>query len=151
MNILIKVIATGCFAGYVPRAPGTAGSALAVLLVWGIAPTSTLPYVSMIVISIPVAIWVSGQAERQYGHDGHQIVIDEILGIFITMAFLPRTPLSLGLGFIIFRIMDIAKPFPINRLQQLPGGVGVVADDFLAGIYAHLLVRGMLVLAAQYL
>ena len=148
MNILIRVIATGCFTGYVPRAPGTAGSALAILLVWGIAPTSTLPYVGMLIISISIAVWVSGQAERQYGYDGRQIVIDEIIGVFVTMAFLPLTPLSLGLGFVMFRIMDIVKPFPIKRLEQLPGGAGVVADDFLAGVYAHLLVRVMLVMLA---
>jgi len=144
MNILIRVIATGCYTGYVPKAPGTAGSALAVLIIWAMAPISPLYYLMITALLIPIGIWTAGRAEQEFGHDAGPIVIDEIIGIFITCALLPHTPLVFGLGFALFRIMDIAKPYPVNRLQDLPGGLGVVMDDILAAVYAHLVLRGIL-------
>jgi len=144
MNILIRLIATGCYTGYVPKAPGTAGSALAVLIIWALPPVAPLHYLTVTVLLIPVGIWAAGRAEKEFGHDGGPIVIDEMIGVFITCALVPHTPLALGLGFALFRLIDITKPFPVNRSQNMPGGVGVVIDDILAAIYAHLLLRAAL-------
>lgn len=146
MPILTRIIATGFYTGYIPGAPGTAASALSAALIWTMAPDHPLVYFGVIIGAIPLAVWASGRAEHEFGHDGRQIVIDEIVGMLVTMALLPRTPLSLGLGFLAFRITDIAKPFPVNRLQNLPGGYGIVADDLMAAVYAHLLVEGALIL-----
>ena len=145
MNILIRVIATGCYTGYIPKAPGTAGSALAVLIIWAMAPVSPLYYLMMTALLVIIGIWAADRAEQDFGHDAGPIVIDEIIGIFITCALVPHTPLVLGLGFVLFRIMDIAKPYPVNRSQDLSGGLGVVMDDILAAIYAHLVLRGILI------
>ena len=145
MNILTRVIATGCYTGYVPKAPGSAGSALAVLIIWAMPPVAPLYYLTVTVLLIPVGIWAAGQAEKEFGHDAGPIVIDEMIGVFITCALVPHTPLVLGLGFVLFRFLDIAKPFPVNRSQNLPGGLGVVVDDILAAVYAHLVLRSVLV------
>ncbi|MEE2709729.1 MAG: phosphatidylglycerophosphatase A [Gemmatimonadota bacterium] len=144
MNILTRVIATGCYTGYVPKAPGTAGSMLAVLIIWAMAPVAPLYYLTITVLLIPVGIWSPGQAEKEFGYDAAPIVIDEVIGVFITCALVPHTPQVLGLGFVLFRIIDIAKPFPVNRSQNMPGGLGVVIDDILAAVYAHLVLRGIL-------
>lgn len=143
-SFLVKLIATGCYTGYVPKAPGTAGSALAILILWMIGPVEPLYYLVATGLLILVGIWAASQAELEFGHDAGPIVIDEIIGIFIACALLPITPLVLGSAFVLFRILDIAKPFPINRSQGLPGGLGVVADDVLAAVYAHLVLRGIL-------
>lgn len=144
MSVLMKVIATGCYTGYSPVAPGTAGSLFALLLYWGFAPTTTLPYVGLIAGAIPVGIWTAGWAERRLGHDAPQIVIDEMIGMLITMTWLPRTVLALGLGFALFRILDVVKPFPAYQSQRLPGGLGVILDDVIAAVYANVIVRGIL-------
>jgi phosphatidylglycerophosphatase A len=73
-------------------------------------------------------------------------VIDEIIGVMITFVWIPLTVHTLIIGFILFRIMDIVKPFPADRAQKLPGGIGVVADDVIAAVYAHLLLQGILII-----
>ena len=81
------------------------------------------------------------RAEASFGHDGSPIVLDEVVGQTITLAFLPLTPGIAIAGFFLFRATDIAKAFPAGRAQRLPGGLGVVADDVIAGVWAHLLLR----------
>lgn len=141
MNALIDLLATAGYTGYTPKAPGTAGSLLGALIVWALTFAPPPVYIAVMAIGLPVAIWVSGKAERRFGHDAHQIVIDETLGMIMTMAWLPPGWLPLALGFVFFRIMDIIKVFPANKAQKLPGGFGVVADDIMAAIYANFLVR----------
>jgi len=146
MRRLITVLATGCYVGYTPRAPGTAGSILGLGIIWGLADSSSLLYIMLTVFLLIIGIWVSGRAEIYFGHDGSQIVIDEIIGVMITFVWIPLNAFTLVTGFILFRIMDIAKPFPANRAQKLPGGTGVVADDVIAAVYAHTLLQGILIL-----
>jgi phosphatidylglycerophosphatase A len=91
---------------------------------------------AVVLCTIPVAIALSHVMEKQYGEDASCIVIDEVVGMQITLLL---TPVSLPAGiagFVLFRIFDIVKPFPAGRSQRLPGGVGVVIDDVIAGIYA---------------
>jgi phosphatidylglycerophosphatase A len=83
-------------------------------------------------LSIPAA----AQAEREFGHDGGPIVVDEIVGQWIAIAGLAPTPAALFVAFVFFRAFDILKPFPAGRSQRLPGGWGVLADDVIAGVYA---------------
>lgn len=94
--------------------------------------------VSLIVLGVPVA----GQAEALLGaRDAKPIIIDEILGYQIAMLLLPSRPISLFLAFLLFRFYDIWKPFPIQQSQRLPGGLGVVADDLVAGAYTNITLR----------
>jgi phosphatidylglycerophosphatase A len=96
-----------------------------------------LATVAVAVIGVPV----STRAEKWFGHDGSPIVIDEALGMLITLFMLPKSIAIYAVGFLLFRVFDIVKPFPAGRAQALPGGWGVMMDDVLAAIYAHICLR----------
>jgi phosphatidylglycerophosphatase A len=134
-------IASGGGAGFAPKAPGTAGSVVGVLIYLGIERLNAgVYYPHAIIFFFIVGIWASSRVEQLYGHDSQRIVIDEVIGQMITFALAAgRYQLStfyVLLGFGLFRLFDILKPFPIRRLEQFKGGLGVVADDVGAGVYA---------------
>jgi len=94
-----------------------------------------------------LAVWISEKAGMFFGKkDDPKIVIDEIMGFFITMLWVPRTALFIVAGFILFRFFDILKPFPIRRLEKVRGGFGVVLDDVMAGIFANVILRLIIIL-----
>ncbi len=98
--------------------------------------------VAILVALTVFGTWVAGLAERLYGHDGKSIVIDEVVGALLTVSFLGGHGIVLaGVGFFLFRILDVIKPPPAYQLQSLPGGFGVMADDVMAGIYGNILLR----------
>jgi len=136
---LARWIATVGGLGYVPFAPGTVTSLPIALAVWWLQPGDTALLGATAVVSV-VGIWSAGREEERVGvKDPRAIVIDEVAGMLIACCGHPRTlPWVLGL-FLAFRVFDVLKPFGIDRLQALPGGFGVVADDLLAGVYANLL------------
>lgn len=140
---LVVLLATGCYAGYVPKVPGTAGSLVAIPLCYLISRFSPTQATLFIILFMGLAVWVSGEAERLFNKkDSSQIVIDEMAGMSVTLFIVPWTVTSVVVGFLLFRIMDIVKPFPIRRLEsELSGGWGVVGDDLLAGIYAQVVLR----------
>ncbi len=122
-----------------PVAPGTAGSLLAALLLWLI-PCSDFSLGAALVLVTLAGIWAGGRVERLVGRtDPGVIVIDEVAGMMLSVLTLPRTPLVLLLAFLCFRALDIAKPFPARHAQSLPGGVGIVVDDLVAGAYTLVL------------
>jgi len=128
--------------GLLPVAPGTFGTLGAVPLVFVLACLGTVPGVFIIVMVVAVAIWASDRSRELLGNgDPSEVVIDEVAGFLLTMFLLPLSWLTLGLGFILFRIFDIFKPYPIKQAEKLRGGLGIVMDDLVAGIYAHLCVR----------
>jgi phosphatidylglycerophosphatase A len=138
-SFIIKCIATVFFSGYAPIAPGTAGS-LAALIPLIIFPTiSTTVLLVIVVLGFIIGVLVSRQFERAYGEDPQVVVIDETVGMWITMLFVPITWKTLVLGFILFRIFDIIKPPPARQLEKVPNGWGIMLDDVAAGIYAGLL------------
>ncbi|MYA77002.1 MAG: phosphatidylglycerophosphatase A [Gemmatimonadetes bacterium] len=144
MRALITLLSTGFYVGYTPRAPGTAGSILGLGLVWTLTgPLGlTVPYYLLVTaLFFVLGIWVSSRAETLFGHDGPRIVIDEIAGVLIVFAAMPFDLFTLVAGFVLFRVLDIWKPFPCDRVQRLPGGLGVMMDDAVAAVYAHLLLR----------
>jgi phosphatidylglycerophosphatase A len=134
------MIATWFGVGKIKKAPGTWGTLaavpLSVLLNWA------GPYYAMafILLFVPVGIVAAQFYETQAGgHDRPEIVIDEVLGFLITMTWLPMTWQAYVFGFVLFRFLDILKPFPIGYIdKKIPGGVGVVADDVLAGLIANI-------------
>jgi phosphatidylglycerophosphatase A len=137
-------IATAGGAGFVPKAPGTAGAAVGVLLYLAIETLHLGTYYPhAIILFLFAGIWASFRVENLYGHDSQRIVIDEVVGQMIVFAFAAgrfRLPfLEVLVGFGLFRLFDITKPFPIRRLERLKGGVGVMADDVGAGIFALVL------------
>ena len=139
----ISLILSTCFGtGLLPVAQGTFGTIAAVPLVFGLACLGTVPRGFIIAMVVAVAIWTSDRSEELLGnHDPSEVVIDEVAGFLLTMFLLPLSWLTLGLGFILFRVFDIFKPYPIKQAEKLRGGLGIVMDDLVAGIYAHLCVR----------
>lgn len=132
--------------GYLPLAPGTFGSLAAALLylfVPAIAPLHW--FIPLILVATLVGAWAGGVMEREYGKDPSAVVVDELAGQWLALLALPATPLAVALAFVLFRVFDIAKPGPVDRAQQLPGGWGIMADDLLAGLLANLCVRLLLV------
>jgi phosphatidylglycerophosphatase A len=136
---LALAIATAAGAGYAPVAPGTMGSALAAVMLWLI-PFSRVGQILAFLIVTVAGVWASGRVERVVrSKDPGIVVIDEVAGMTLAVLLLPLTPLVLGSAFLLFRLFDIVKPFPAYQSQRLPGGLGVMADDLIAGAYALLL------------
>jgi phosphatidylglycerophosphatase A len=134
-------LATTLGVGYVPIAPGTFGS-LAGLALWAVLPASPALQATVIAAVFVVGSWSAGVAEEHFSRtDPSQVVIDEVLGMLMTLFLNPvRWPGAI-LGFFLFRVMDVIKPFPANRLERLPSGLGVMADDAMAAVYANLALR----------
>ena len=133
---------TGLYAGYIPLAPGTAGTLIAVPLYLLLSTLPAFSYGITVVAFLFMSSWFARAAELLFlKRDSRRIVIDEISGFLVTMAFLPPLPLYILSGFVLFRFFDIVKPFPIKRLETLGGGYGVVADDVMAGIYSNLVLQ----------
>ena len=145
MSSLGLAIATAFGVGYLPLAPGTFGSMLG-LGVWWLLPQTPLVQGAAITVLFAAGCWAGTVAERHFGKtDPRHVVIDEVLGMLITLFLIPvGWPGALG-AFLLFRLADIVKPFPSNRLEGLPGGLGVMADDAMAAIYANLALRLLLV------
>lgn len=142
----ILFFATGFYVGYFPFAPGTFGSLVGLPLCFLFALIGAKPAVFLTVVFIVIAITVAHEAEKYLEKkDPGPIVIDEMAGMLVTFLLIPFTPETAALGFFIFRILDITKPFPIKYLEKkLPGGAGVVLDDVVAGIFGNLILRSIL-------
>ena len=136
MRGILKILATFGPIGYVPIAPATAGSAVVTLIAWFVPAPDILSTLALIAVGAVAAAWIAGEAEKDLGKDAKPIVIDEAVGQSLALLFVPRTIPSYLLAFLLFRVFDVWKPYPIDRLQDLPGGWGIVADDLLAGVYA---------------
>ena len=143
MTRLAVFVATVAYCGYFPFAPGTVGSAaglIAYLLVWW--SQSAIVEVGLIVGLFAAGVWAGTTAERYFGGiDPGPVVIDEVVGMLITLAFIPVGWSGAVAGFVLFRIFDVIKPFPAGRLESLHGGLGVMADDAMAAIYANVSLR----------
>ena len=137
------MLATGCFAGYIPFAPGTFGSIIGLPFCFLLSKTKLSVAILFILIFIFFAIWISNRAEKILKqNDPGCIVIDEIAGIMVTFFGLPFNTISVAAGFVIFRFFDILKPFPIRYMEKrITGGVGVVTDDLMAGVYSNIIMR----------
>ena len=136
-------IATACGIGLIPFAPGTFGSVPGLLI--GVLARrlggggGELAAIAALTLA---GIWASGVAERHYGrNDPGMVVIDEVAGMMVTIALLPLSPIGLVVAFLVFRACDIVKPYPADRFERLPGGLGVMGDDLMAGLWAHVIVR----------
>jgi phosphatidylglycerophosphatase A len=136
------VIATGLGSGYSPVAPGTAGSLVGLLLFWPLAALSLPVAAGVGIVLFGVGWWASDRVARLLGiEDPGVVVVDEVFGMFITLIGLPLSPWVVVLGFLLFRGLDIVKPYPAAAMEHLPGGLGIMADDLVAGVYANLLLR----------
>ena len=138
------IIATGFYSGYLPFAPGTWGSAVGLLLYYFLfSRLSTGMYCLVIAALLIVGIFAAGSAEKIINNkDPGPVVIDEIVGMLITLIAAPSNHSMRVLGFLLFRFFDIVKPFPIRWLDtKIQGGVGIMLDDVVAGIYSFLVLQ----------
>ncbi len=129
---LARAAATVGGAGYFPVAPGTAGSAVGVALYWALYQGGSRLPVVFFFLWVILAVWSAGAFERESGKkDPPEIVADEVAGQLLCLMGAAPAALHLAAGFVVFRVLDIWKPF--RRIESLPGGWGVVADDLVAG------------------
>ena len=136
------VLSTWFGAGLVPRAPGTAGTMAGLPLVLIIKCFGSLYEALVLFAFVFLAIWAADRSHRLLGReDPPEVVIDEVAGYLLALFLLPATWLTISLGFLLFRVFDIWKPFPIKRLEVIKGGPGIVLDDLMAGVYANLIMR----------
>jgi phosphatidylglycerophosphatase A len=143
MARLAVLVASFGYTGYFPIAPGTAGSAAALVL-YALVRRAGSPVLEsgvLLVVAI-VGTWSASIAERHFGRtDPGEIVIDEVLGMLMTLAFVPLTWTGVVAGFFVFRALDVVKPFPAGAAERLHGGLGVMADDAICGVYGNIVVR----------
>jgi phosphatidylglycerophosphatase A len=123
-------------AGWAPLLPATVGSALVTLVGWFIPPPPLAIALVLLAVGTAIAIWAAGEAEKELGHDAGPIVIDEAVGQSLALLFVPHTWIAFAAAFVLFRIFDVWKPLGAREAQALPGGIGVVIDDIIAGITA---------------
>ena len=138
MNELFMAIATGCYTGKLPKAPGTWGS-LAAFVPWLFIRGLSLPlYLAVVAALFVIGFFAAGAAEKIMDRpDPGCIVIDEIVGMLITLTLVPAHSAAWLLAFILFRLFDILKPFPVSWLDRhIHGGMGIMLDDVMAGVYA---------------
>lgn len=141
-------LATCGYLGYVPVAPGTFGSAAGLAVFAAVRATgSTAVEVGAILILFAAGVWSGTVAERYFrGVDPGPVVMDEVVGMLITLAFLPVTVTGAIVGFLVFRVLDVVKPWPSGGFEKLPGGLGVMADDGMAAVYGNLVMRALIAL-----
>jgi len=143
---IFVILATLGYAGLFPRIPGTIGSLIGLLLYIAIFRLNPLLYALDLITLILFAIWVCERAEKVLGEkDSRIIIIDELVGILVTMCWIYPTTKGIIVGFSIFRLFDILKVPPIRWVERsIPSGYGVVLDDVVAGIYSNIILRLLL-------
>lgn len=141
LNFIDKLLGSGFFTGYIPFASGTFGS-LAGLIIYFIPgfeqPLILIP--AIVVFSI-YGIYAGSRFEKVYGKDPPQCTIDEIVGMWISLLFLPKILWISLMTFLLWRLFDIVKPFPARRLEELKGGFGIMIDDIISGVYVLIIVH----------
>jgi phosphatidylglycerophosphatase A len=141
VGFVTKAFASGLFSGFSPVASGTVGSAVGLVFYcipgfehWFILLPASL-------IALALGIRASDAMEKVYGHDPSEVTIDEVVGMWVSLLFLPKTILVGTLAFFIFRVLDIVKPFPARQFDNLHGGSGVMLDDVVSAMYTNLLLQ----------
>ena len=139
-------IATCGYLGYVPVAPGTFGSAAGLAVFFLIRSTGSMTLeVAAILVLFAIGIWSGTIAEHHFGGiDPAPVVMDEVVGMLMTLAFVPVSLTGAIVGFLVFRVLDVFKPWPSARFERLPGGLGVMADDGMAAIYGNAVMHGLI-------
>jgi phosphatidylglycerophosphatase A len=145
------LLAFGFGSGLLPAAPGTWGTLAAVPCYLLMAPLSLPWYLFLLALAFLAGIWICGQASKDLGvHDHGGIVWDEIVGYLVAMALVPATLFWVLIGFVLFRFFDILKPWPIGYMdRKIGGGLGIMLDDLLAGVYALLVMYLMAYFGVQ--
>ncbi len=137
-RVLATCLSSTFCTGYFPIAPGTVGSAIAIIAIWLLPEFPWWGLLAVASVGFFLGVWASQQAEEKWGHDAGRINWDEAIGMLISVTALPKTWIAYLTAFLLFRLLDIVKPFPANVSQKLPGGWGVMMDDMIAAVYCNL-------------
>ena len=150
MNRFAVLLATSLGAGYFPVAPGTAGSAVGIVIYLLTRQWTAPEQIGLLAVISVVGVWAASEAARHFGRDDPgPVVIDEVAGQLLTLLL---TGVGIGgaiVGFFLFRVLDIFKPWPARRLESLHGGLGIMADDLMVAVYGNLLMRLFVLAAAR--
>lgn len=143
---MTKAFGSGLFSGYAPFASGTVGSAVGLAIYWipGFERPEWIISVSAAVLFFGVI--ASQRMEKAFGHDPSQVTIDEVLGMWISLLLLPKGLLISAIAFVVFRALDVVKPYPARTFDRLQGGAGIMLDDVVAGLYTNIALRVLLAL-----
>ena len=141
----VHLLALGFGSGAAPKAPGTCGTLVAVILYWPLSQLNLNQYLLMVLVTCVVGIYLCGKTAEDLGvHDHGSIVWDEFAGFWITMIAAPVGWVWVLIGFVLFRFFDIIKPWPINWIdKKVTGGLGIMLDDIVAGVMAALVLQGL--------
>lgn len=140
INIFEKIIGTAAFTGFIPFAPGTMGSILALLIFMIPGFENPMIMLSLILVFTILGVRIAGKFELVYGKDPSVCVVDEVVGTWISLLFVPKNYIVI-IAFVTWRLLDILKPFPIGKVEKIPGGWGIMLDDIAAGFITFLLVQ----------
>ena len=152
MRRLGVFVATCGYVGYAPVAPGTFGSAVGLAVYALVRTAGPLAEVIAIAVLFAIGVWSANEAERHFDKiDPGPVVLDEVVGMLITLALLRVNLTGAIVGFFLFRALDVFKPWPSGRFERLPGGLGVMADDGMAAVYGNLAMRVLIALAPGWL
>lgn len=140
-SFLTRFLATAGFSGYSPVASGTAGSLVGLLIYLIPGCERVMVLVTLIVVFFIIGVITSSRMEKFYGKDPSIVVIDEVVGMWISLLLFPKSVLLMCLAFVLFRVYDIIKPPPARQIDTLEGGVWIMVDDVVAAVYANVSVR----------
>ena len=139
-NFLVKTLSTFFYVGFLPLIPGTFASLIGVAIFY-LTRGNFWPMILLTALIIILGFAVSGEAERMFNKkDAKYIVIDEVGGMLLSLMFLPFNIKFVIIAFVLFRLLDILKPYPANRIQELKGSIGIMGDDIVAGLYTNLII-----------
>ena len=141
LNFVEKLIGSGFYSGFIPFAPGTFGSFVALLIY--LIPGFENPTILLFVISLFTVLGISlgTKFESIYGKDPKQCTIDEMVGMWISLIFIPKKIWFIAFAFVVWRVLDIIKPFPANISEKLNGGIGIMLDDIIAAFYTLVIIH----------
>ncbi len=140
-RILLYAVGTFLGTGFAPLAPATVASAAVAVIWWLVSPVPLPVQAGLLLLTVAVGVPVATRLERRHGHDPKLVVVDEVAGMLVTYLGVATGPAGWAAGFFWFRVFDVWKPPFVRRLERLPGGWGIVADDLAAGVLAALALR----------
>jgi phosphatidylglycerophosphatase A len=142
MTRLAVLLATAGGAGYAPVAPGTFGSAIGVVAYLLTCDWPLVWQATLVILVTAAGVWSASAAEAHFGrHDPGYVVIDEVAGQWVTLLATGAGPWGAFAGFLVFRLFDVTKPWPARKLEALPAGLGIMADDLMAAIYGNIVMQ----------
>ncbi|MFA6598081.1 MAG: phosphatidylglycerophosphatase A [Ignavibacteriaceae bacterium] len=141
LTVLEKALGSTLFSGYIPFASGTFSSAVAFAFYWIPGFEKPALLIPLIIFFSLLGVFIGSRFEKSYGKDPSQCTIDETVGMWISLLFLPKQIIITVIAFFIWRLLDIIKPFPARQSEKLPGGIGIVTDDIISAIYTSIIMN----------